>query len=420
MKKYDVIVAGGGFAGVCAAVSAARLGAKTLIIEKSGSFGGAASNSLVLPFMRYFTDIKNEDGTKRKLYLVQGIFKEIVERAKGNEAGADTFFNTDYMKFTLDRIVTESGADILFHSYITSVNTEGRKLKSVELSCADGKHTFCADYFIDATGDANLSFLAGNTFRLGRKADSLCQPMTLCFRITGVSFKEFFSRYSEIQALYKEFKNKGKLKNPREDILVFDTANENIIHFNSTRIIKLNPTDPFDLSRAEIEGRQQMIELVEFLKDNFEFLKNISIVSSASEIGIRESRMINGEHVLTGGELVATTKFYDAVAAGDYDIDIHNPEGTGTSHHYFEAGTYYTIPLRSLIASDFDNLLAAGRCISCDHEAQASVRIMPICAATGHAAGAAAAIAAKDSVALKDIDYKSVQKALLNQGAFIG
>lgn len=420
MTKYDVIVAGGGFAGICAAVSAARLGAKTLIIEKSGSFGGAASNSLVLPFMRYFTDVKNEDGTKSKLYLVQGIFGEIVKRAKGNEVGADTFFNTDYMKYALDRIVTESGADILFHSYITAVNSEGRKLKSVEVSSADGKHTFCADYFIDATGDANLSFLAGNTFRLGREADSLCQPMTLCFRITGVSFKEFFSHYSEIQALYKEFKDNGKLKNPREDILVFDTANENIIHFNSTRIIKLNPTDPFDLSRAEIEGRQQMIELVEFLKDNFEFLKNISIVSSASEIGIRESRMINGEHVLTGGELVATTKFYDAVAAGDYDIDIHNPEGTGTSHHYFEAGTYYTIPLRSLIASDFDNLLAAGRCISCDHEAQASVRIMPICAATGHAAGAAAAIAAKDSVALKDIDYKSVQKALLNQGAFIG
>lgn len=420
MKKYDVIVAGGGFAGVCAAVSAARLGAKTLIIEKSGSFGGAASNSLVLPFMRYFTDVKNEDGTKSKLYLVQGIFGEIVERAKGNEVGADTFFNTDYMKYALDRIVTESGADILFHSYITSVNSEDRKLKSVEVSSANGKHTFCADYFIDATGDANLSFLAGNTFRLGRKADSLCQPMTLCFRITGVSFKEFFSHYSEIQALYKEFKDNGKLKNPREDILVFDTANENIIHFNSTRIIKLNPTDPFDLSRAEIEGREQMIELVEFLKNNFEFLKNISIVSSASEIGIRESRMINGEHILTGDELVATTKFYDAVAAGDYDIDIHNPEGTGTSHHYFEAGTYYTIPLRSLIASDFDNLLAAGRCISCDHEAQASVRIMPICAATGHAAGAAAAIAAKSQAALKDIDYKFVQKALLSQGAFIG
>ena len=370
--------------------------------------------------MRYFTDVKNEDGTKSKLYLVQGIFREIVKRAKGNEVGADTFFNTDYMKYTLDRIVTESGADILFHSYISAVNSEGRKLKSVEVSSANGKHTFCADCFIDATGDANLSFLAGNSLRLGRDSDSLCQPMTLCFRITGVSFKEFFSHYSEIQALYKEFKDNGKLKNPREDILVFDTATENIIHFNSTRIIKLNPTDPFDLSRAEIEGREQMIKLVEFLKDNFEFLKNISIVSSASEIGIRESRMINGEHILTGDELVATTKFYDAVAAGDYDIDIHNPEGTGTSHHYFEAGTYYTIPLRSLIASDFDNLLAAGRCISCDHEAQASVRIMPICAATGHAAGAAAAIAAKSQTALKDIDYKSVQKALLNQGAFIG
>ena len=420
MKKYDVIVVGGGFAGVAAAVAAARMGVKTLLVEKTGNLGGAASNSLVLPFMRYFTDVKNNDGTKSKLYLVQGIFKEIVEKVKANEVGADTFFNTDYMKYVLDGIVTDSGADILFHSYVTSSDVENRKIKSLEISSANGKNVFYSDCFVDATGDANLAFLADCGFRLGRKSDNLCQPMTLCFRISGIQFNEFFFHLSEIQELYKKHREIGKVKNPREDILVFNTCNENVIHFNSTRVIKLNPTDPFDLSRAEIEGRKQMIELVDFLKNNFEFCKNIHIVSSASEIGIRESRMIDGEHILTGSELVKTTKFYDAVAAGDYDIDIHNPEGTGTSHHYFEAGMYYTIPLRSLIVKDADNLLAAGRCISCDHEAQASVRIMPICCATGHAAGVAAAISVRDGLQFKKVDYKAVQNELKKQGAFLG
>lgn len=420
MKKYDVIVVGGGFAGVGAAVASARLGAKTLLIEKRGCLGGAASNSLVLPFMRYFTDVKADDGTKKKLYLVQGIFKEIVERAKCLEVGADTFFNTDYLKYILDSILCESGADVLFHTALTDTEVEDGKIKSIEVSAVNGKNKFGADCFVDATGDANLAMLSKCGFRLGRESDSLCQPMTLCFRVSGVSFNEFFSHYSEIQKLYNEYRISGKIKNPREDILVFNTCNENVIHFNSTRIVKLNPTDPFDLSRAEIEGRKQMIELTEFLKNNFEFCRNISIVSSAISVGVRESRMINGEHILTGDELVKTTKFADAIATGDYDIDIHNPEGTGTSHHYFEAGTYYTIPYRSLVAKDVSNLLVAGRCISCDHEAQASIRIMPICCATGHAAGVAAAIVSKSGEPAKSADVELIQKELKNQNAFIG
>ncbi len=420
MKNYDVIVVGGGFAGVGAAVASARLGAKTLLIEKSGCLGGAASNSLVLPFMRYFTDVKDDDGTKKKLYLVQGIFKEIVERAKSREVGADTFFNTDYLKYILDNMLCESGADVLFHATLSGAEVEDGKIKSIEVSAVNGKNKFGADCFVDATGDANLAMLSKCGFRLGRESDSLCQPMTLCFRVSGVSFNEFFGHYSEIQELYKEYRLAGKIKNPREDILVFNTCNENVIHFNSTRIVKLNPTDPFDLSRAEIEGRKQMIELTEFLRNNFEFCRNISIVSSAVSVGVRESRMINGEHILTGDELVKTTKFADAIAAGDYDIDIHNPEGTGTSHHYFEAGTYYTIPYRSLVAKDVSNLLVAGRCISCDHEAQASIRIMPICCATGHAAGVAAAIVSKTDKSANSADIKLIQKELKNQNAFIG
>ena len=185
-------------------------------------------------------------------------------------------------------------------------------------------------------------------------------------------------------------------------------------------MVKLDPTDPFALSRAEVEGRAQMVELADFLKSNFDICKNLRIVSSAPEIGVRESRMVTGEHLLTGRELVDTVKFPDAIAAGNYEIDIHNPEGSGTSHYYFPAGEYYTIPYRSLVARDADNLLVAGRCISCDHEAQASIRIMPICCATGQAAGTAAALCAGSDKALRDADISLLREALIKQGAFLG
>ena len=162
-----------------------------------------------------------------------------------------------------------------------------------------------------------------------------------------------------------------------------------------------------------------MVELIDFLKTNFHSFRSAEIVASASSIGVRESRMVLGEHILTGKELVETKKFEDSVAAGNYDIDIHNPEGSGTSHYFFPEGEYYTIPYRSLVVKDADNLFVAGRCISCDHEAQASVRIMPICCATGQAAGAGAAAAFKSGCAARDADISCVRDILKRGGAFI-
>ena len=191
-----------------------------------------------------------------------------------------------------------------------------------------------------------------------------------------------------------------------------------MVHFNSTRIVKLNPTDPFDLSRAEMEAREQM-ELFSFLKDNFSSFKNAQIAISASSIGVRESRMVKGEHCLTSEEILSTTKFDTAIAAGNYDIDIHNPEGAGTHHCFFKAGEYYTIPYGSIVAKDCYNLFVAGRCISCDHETQASIRIMPTCCSTGEAAGVAAALLSAKGGCAKELDVKKVQDILIKNGAFI-
>lgn len=417
MKNYDIIVAGGGFAGVGAAVAAARLDKKVLLIDRNGSLGGAASDSLVMPFMPYGTKIKKDEKAVY-FYLVKGIFEEITNRLIEQKAGDRQNFNTSRLEAILDEFVTENNVDVLFHADIVGVNKNGRRLNSVSVATVSGVLEIGASYFIDATGDANLAYLSGCGYNLGRENDNLCQPMTLCFRVSGLNFEEMRNHNAEVQALYASEKKKGNIENPREDILFFRTDDPNVVHFNTTRIVKHDPTDPFMLTAAEMTARKQMIELVDFLKANFKFAENAVIVSSASRIGVRESRMVIGEHILTGKELVDLTKFPDAVAAGNYDIDIHNPEGSGTSHYFFPAGEYYTIPLSSLIAKDADNLFIAGRCISCDHEAQASIRIMPICCATGHAAGVAAAVACSSNVPAKSVDTAKVQSLIKSQNGY--
>ena len=262
--------------------------------------------------------------------------------------------------------------------------------------------------------------MAGVPTRLGREPDNLCQPMTLCFRVCNIDVEDFWKHHKEINDLYKKLQAEGKIKNPRENVLIFNTLVDGVLHFNTTRVVKHNPTDPFDVTEAEMIAREQMFEMYYFLKENCPGFEKSQLLYSAGEIGPRESRMIDGEYLLTETDLRDCVKFDDAIAAGNYDIDIHNPEGTGTSHYYFPAGTWYTIPYRALQPKNADNLLVAGRCVSTTHEAQASIRIMPIVATLGQAAGVAAAQAVKAGVGVKEIDVKALQEALRQGGAFIG
>lgn len=415
MKKFDVLVAGGGFAGTAAAISAARGGKKVMLFDKFNAPGGAAAVNLVTPFMPYWTI--NKERNKRE-YLTGGIFSEIVGKLR--ELGAmegDDKFSDEYLKLVLNRMIKEAGVTVLYHAYLKDVEKEGKSIKSVTVSALGQDIKIAADTFIDATGDGVLSYLAGCSFMLGRNGDNLCQPMTLCFRVANVDVGRFYAEMPEMQKLYKEKQSSGEIRNPRENILTFVVPAKGIIHFNTTRVVKLNPTDPFDVTEAEFAAREQVFELFDLLKASFSSMKDADLIMTAAGIGVRESRMIEGEHILTANDLKECTKFPDSVARGNYDIDIHNPEGTGTSHYYFAPGEYYTIPYRSLTVKDADNLLVAGRCISADHEAQASIRIMPICASTGEAAGIAASLAPGGKV--KEVDIKALRERLTASGALI-
>ena len=414
---YDLIVAGGGFAGAAAALSAAREGLKVLLFDKGNCLGGAAAANLVNPFMPYWT---KDPETDEKTYLSRGIFAEIVKNLR--EMGGmpnEQIFNEEYLKLLLNRMLRAAGVTLLFHSYLIGAETEGGQVKSVRVANVSGIQRYAARYFIDATGNGDLSVLCGCPWHLGRPEDQLCQPMTLCFRVNNVDEDAFQRQRDEMQRLYKEYQKEGKIKNVRENILIFHTPEPGVLHFNSTRIVKKNPVDALDVTEAEIEAREQVFELFGFLKEHFSAFQNSHLIMTAGEIGVRESRMIEGDYLLTQEDLLNCTKFEDSIAAGNYDIDIHNPAGSGTSHHYFEPGTYYTIPYRCLIPQKTENLLVAGRCISSTHEAQASYRIMPICCCLGQAAGTAAALACKAGVGVRGVDVKKLQDTLRQNGVML-
>ena len=393
MKKYDLVVVGGGLAGVCASIAAARGGMKVLLCEKTNALGGAAATMLVMPFMLNAT--KMEDGSVRE--LSRGIFEEILHEMEAfnanNTCQKKFYFDEEVLKIVLNRMCVQAGVDLLFHAYLSEAHRVGNRIESVTVATVGGAITLCADYLVDATGDAILSTLAGCPSVVGRAKDGLCQPMTLCFRMGGVDVKRFHEKKrSFVNVLYKEAQARGEILNPREDVLTFSTMHSDILHLNTTRIVKLDPTDPFAVSKAELMVREQVVEMVDFLKSLPDCgMENAYLLSTAMEIGVRESRKVVCEHTLTETELKDCVVFEDSIATGNYDIDIHNPEGSGTSHYFFKPGEYYTIPYRSLIPVGMENLLVVGRCVGATHEAQASIRIMPITATIGEAAGHALA-----------------------------
>ena len=415
MKKYDLAVIGGGFAGVAAALAAARGGAKVLIVEKSNCLGGAAVNCLVNPFMPYWTEI---DG--KRVDLSTGIFKKIHDRLEERNAMKKESFLEEELKYILNEMVIEANIDLLFHAYIFRANTCADRIVSVTVATKSGEMPLEADYFIDATGDAQLAYLAGCPTVLGREPDHLCQPMTLCFRVGNVDVDKFYASRERLKISHAQSLAAGELINPRENILVFKTPIHNVLHFNTTRVVRKNPTSPEEVTAAEVLARKQVYEIYDFMKKHADGLENSFLMMTAAEIGVRESRIIVGDYVLTEQDCKNCVKFEDAIAACNYDIDIHNPEGTGTSHYYFPAGAYYTIPYRSLIPQNINNMLVAGRCISSDHGAQASYRIMPVVCCIGEAAGVAIGLAVRNGCVVREINVGDLQSELIKNRAYIG
>ena len=414
MRQYDIIVAGGGFTGVAAGIAAAREGHRVLIVEQYGFLGGAACSSYVNPFMIHAIP----DGEGGWIQLNAGIFQEILNRLKelGGLDRDNRSFNDEILKLVLDRMVTEHGVQVLFHTYITGVNTQGDRIQSITVANKSGVTELSADYFIDCTGDADVAAGAGCPFHIGREGDNACQPMTMCFRVINVDTGRFWSNWASANAKYQELQREGKIKNTREDLLLFHHIARGVVHFNSTRILNKSGVDAWDLSAAEMEVRGQVFGLYSMMKEYAEGFENSVLFSAAPQIGVRESRMIDGEYTLTAEDLLACKPFEDSIAVGAYGIDIHSPDGSGTDRREI-GGRYYYIPYRSLIPKGVKNLLVAGRCISSTHEAQSAYRVLPIVCCIGEGAGTAAALACRDGADVRDVCVEELHRLLDQHGA---
>ncbi|RJS74961.1 FAD-dependent oxidoreductase [Candidatus Bathyarchaeota archaeon] len=416
-SQHNVVVVGGGTAGLAAAVAAGRSGAQTLLIERYGFLGGSMTAGLVNPFMPF------NAGEEQ---IVHGIFQEIIDRLARMD-GYDKktrAFDPEIMKVVADEMVQEAGVELLLHTCVIDVIMHGNEIFGVEVHNKSGRQLVSGKVFVDATGDGDVAVMAGAPYEKGRKQDGLMQPMTLVFRMAGVDVSRVPPR-KEINRLFLEAKAAGIVNIPRENVLYFSTTHKGELHFNSTRVLKADGTNVEDLTRAEIEARRQMVELAKFFKERVPGFENAYLSRSGAEIGVRETRRIIGEYVMTGQDIIEARKFKDVIARGSYWIDMHNPVGQGQEDNPYAKkcpppGESYDIPYRCLVPKKVENLLVAGRCISTTREAQAAIRIMPTVVAIGEAAGTAAALAAKHGVYPRKLDVSLLQHVLRERGANLG
>ncbi|RLE81218.1 MAG: FAD-dependent oxidoreductase [Thermoprotei archaeon] len=412
LPSFDVVVVGGGPGGFSAAVAAARNGSKVLLVERYGFLGGMATAGLVNPFMPFHVNSRA---------IIGGILQEVIEKLRemGGYDDKTRAFDPEIMKYILERIALEAGVKILYHTcFLDTVVSGGGFIRAVLLHNKSGIQMVEAKVFIDGTGDGDVAASAGAPFEKGRNVDGLMQPMTLNFDLANVDQKMLPSR-EELNRAYREAKAKGEITCPREDVLWFYTTHEGLIHFNTTRIIKVDGTNAEDLTRAEIEGRRQMFELVSWLKRTFPAFKNAYVVRSGPQIGVRETRRIIGEYILTADDILTAKKFPDAICRGAYPIDIHSPTGEGTTLKYPPPGDYYEIPYRCIVPLNVENLLIASRCISATHEAHSAIRIMPIVMGIGQAAGTATALCVKLDTTPRKLDVGLLRRTLKQQGAIL-
>jgi hypothetical protein len=452
IESYDVVVIGGGVSGSHAAIAAGREGAKVLLVEQFGFLGGSLTAMGVGPMMTFH----NRAGKQ----LVFGSPDEMVNRLK--EKGASpghildgtgycstvTPFDAEMLKVVLEDMVLEADVDILYHTRLIDVEIEDKKIISVFIHNRGGIQRVKASQFIDASGDSELVKLSGVPFTLGREEDNKSQPMTMNVKVGNVDTKvlrkymeENWDQFDDeirnddkkgilkrlkrisiwgFYDLWEKAKAKGEVTVPRNNVLFFETNTEGEFIFNTSRILGLNPVDPFDLSKAETLGRKQCVEIYQFLKKYAPGFEKATMVSTAPHIGIRESRHPHAKYVLTSDDLVNEVHFENPIAIGGYPIDIHSPDGqTTNSVHLRNEGVYY-IPVDSLLVNEIENLILAGRAIGADHFASAAIRVTPIAMAIGQGAGVLAGLAACNKQLPAHVEYATLKENLKAQGVYLG
>ncbi|MDR1011370.1 MAG: FAD-dependent oxidoreductase [Opitutaceae bacterium] len=430
-KTYDIIVCGAGSAGVAAACSAAKAGARTLLLERHGYGGGILTAAMIHTFDAIKSCADNS------VDIVAGFARELVAEihALGGDATRDNppevvCVHPEMHKIAIDRLLARAGVDVLYHACVCDVlsdagtavtanaaantATANNRITGVEAALRDGRARFHAPVIIDGTGDAELALHAGAPFDIAPDI----QALTCHFRLGNVAPGHDWSEWETItRRALKEAHDAGEIKVYGGPWIIRLADGE--ISVNATRVFG-NPTDPSALSRAEQEGRAHMLQIWNILRRRAPALKDSYILSGSSQLHIRESRIIRGEYVLTEEDIRACKRFDDSIAVGAWPVDIHPVTGfSGVHPHKENPFAPYEIPYRCLVPLAVDGLLVAGKPISTTHRAHGSTRVPGTSLATGQAAGVAATLCARDGTPPRALDAKKLRAALLNQNAIV-
>jgi hypothetical protein len=395
---YDIIVAGGGTAGSAAAVAAARRNHRVLLVEEQNCLGGTSTSGGVGEWFASLEGMGNIfDTTVRELEKFSGRFEH------------RRLFNHEILKGIWQLLAEKAGVDVLFHASVSSVNSNAGIIKGLDiLSCSQQVHAE-AKYFIDATGEGDVSALAGAKYMLGdpQKGRVLHMSLTAWMYDTGKVQTPYLPEGLE------PINEESELPGLGAGWLV----DNNRLYMNATKVLNHDPTDPFCLGDAEREARRQLIRVVHFVQTHR--FPTFALASSGAKIGIREGRRIIGDYILIKDEVVnreTPLAFDDGIAVATCQIDFHSLTKPGDSG-WRQRLEPYNIPIRCLTVKDFFNLLVAGKCISVDQVVHSSVRMTPTCCAMGQAAGTAAALAVENGINnIRDVPISVLRNALTADG----
>jgi hypothetical protein len=423
-SAYDVIVAGGGPAGIAAAVSAARAGAKTALIERYGILGGMLTSGHVQPILGYAQGRTMYDEIVELLTEGHDDMPKMVTR-NGKEIG----FDLEETKYRLLKLCVDSGVYVYLQTVVADVIKEENRITGLKICTPMRLQTLHASVVVDATGDGFVAALAGVPFEMGRASDGKCQPVTLEFTVDHVDESIGITawggsdpvtlpdgtKYSEA---CKAANARGELPENVTIVRLHRTANPGERNVNATQVNGRNSLTVEGIVESELLLRQQVQPIMEFLRKTAPGFANAKVKSSASTLGVRETRRFVGEYVLSDSDVEVGARFADVVVhKAWFLIDIHNPAGGGQAEKRSQPAIPYDIPYRSLVPLEIDGLLLSGRNISGTHRAHASYRVMGVAMATGQAAGTAAALSAKEGCVPRKLDYRKVQQALGEYGA---
>jgi ribulose 1,5-bisphosphate synthetase/thiazole synthase len=407
---YDVIVCGAGCAGSAAAWGAAKAGARTLLLERLGFAGGTPVAGMI-----HTLDAVVSCADSNQV-VVGGFATSLLDELRdlgglgtSDNPGEVVSFHPEYMKVAIDRLLTHAGAVTLYRAPVVGVLMQDSRVVGVEAALLDGRAHFSASCVVDATGDAEIAHYTGARWQQSEEL----QAITYHFRLGNVARGWDWKMLED--ASQKAMHGSGMRYGGPWVIRL----NQHEVSINSTRVIG-NPLDPEERTRLEQNAREDMLTIYNVLRQKVPALADSYILAGATDLHVRESRKIEGVYTLTEEDIWSRRSFEDKIAFGAWPIDIHPTDGfVGVHPHKESPPDPYEIPYRCLVPRSIDGLLVAGRPISTTHRAHGSTRVPGTSLATGHAAGVAAAIAARGGIAPREVDTSKLQQSLREQGAIL-